>query len=361
MASKQGDSGGASDKRRFFKAAKTGDTKILAAALAEGIDVQCVDANKWTALHEACRWGQLEAVGVLLAAGADPNAMHPENGFTPLVVACFIPGHGAIARLLLQGGAAPSLASPQGMTPLVAAAGAADLDALEILLEAGADPRPVSDPNAEKLLACVQELAARERLRALVDQFAAKPRQTLDEARRAAAATRRPAAPEPYVEPTPLSLDQLQVKGAARPVPQASLEKLKQHLATALPAGYEELMRTVGPGTLRGAVRVYGPQTLMRETQLWRERIARYWFWGDGPLLAKKAAQGATRIADTLDGDELVFLPTQPDTLFLLPREEQVVRLASKTGLLAALARLVAGDSGRVPRKLPYEPTDEMA
>jgi hypothetical protein len=64
-------------------------------------------------------------------------------------------------------------------------------------------------------------------------------------------------------------------------------------------------------------------------------------------------AQGAFVIADTLDGDELVFLPTDPNTLLLLPREDEVV---SETGLLPALTRLMTSESGRVPAKLTYVP-----
>ncbi len=160
----------------------------------------------------------------------------------------------------------------------------------------------------------------------------------------------------PYAEPQPLGLDQLRVKGKPRSVDRASLDKLKAELATALPAGYEEMMRKLGPGLLRNTVRVHGPLAVLRDARSWRERIAQYWFWGDGPLLSKPAGQSAVRIADTPGGDELVFLPTAPDTMLLLSHEDEEVQLASKTGLLAALTRLMTSDSGRLPSKLPYEP-----
>lgn len=99
-------------KKRFFHAAKSGDVKALGDVLDAGLDVHCLSANKWTALHEACRYGQLEAVSVLLAAGADPNVPHPQLGYTPMFVATFDQGHTEIVRALLRGEAAPSLASP---------------------------------------------------------------------------------------------------------------------------------------------------------------------------------------------------------------------------------------------------------
>jgi len=171
----------------------------------------------------------------------------------------------------------------------------------------------------------------------------------------------RAAPAEPYLEPQPLGLDQLRVKGKPRPVDQVSLDKLKAELATDLPTGYEEMMRTVGPGLLRNTVRVYGPLSILRDTKSWRERIAQYWFWGDGPLLSKQASQSSVRIADTPGGDELVYVPTAPETLLVLPHEDEEVQLASKTGLLAALTRLLRSDSGRLPSKLPYEPEGDEA
>jgi hypothetical protein len=99
--------------------------------------------------------------------------------------------------------------------------------------------------------------------------------------------------------------------------------------------------------------------TILRDTKAWRDRITQYWFWGNGSLLSKEAAQRAVRIADTIGGDELVFLPTEPDTLLLLPHEDEEVQLVSTTGLLAALTRLVTSESGRVPARLTYEPTSD--
>ncbi len=54
-----------------------------------------------------------------------------------------------------------------------------------------------------------------------------------------------------------------------------------------------------------------------------------------------------------------MFLPSDPNTLLLLPREDEEVRLISKTGLLSALTRLVTSESGRVPAKRMYEPTPD--
>jgi hypothetical protein len=137
----------------------------------------------------------------------------------------------------------------------------------------------------------------KRRVEALVATFETTPKQTKEEASKAVLLAGRAAPAEPYLEPQPLGLDQLRVKGKPRPVDQVSLDKLKAELATDLPTGYEEMMRTVGPGLLRNTVRVYGPLSILRDTKSWRERIAQYWFWGDGPLLSKQASQSSVRIA----------------------------------------------------------------
>jgi hypothetical protein len=67
----------------------------------------------------------------------------------------------------------------------------------------------------------------------------------------------------------------------------------------------------------------------------WRRRINKYWFWDDG-VLSKERAQECIIVGDTLNGDELIFHPTEPGVLFALPRdEENIYRLGP--GLFAAM------------------------
>jgi hypothetical protein len=346
-------------KKKFFSAAKSGDVKALRAALDAGMDVHALDGNKWTGLHEASRYGQLEAVKALLAAGADPNVPHSQNGFTPMVVATFEKGHTEIVRALLQGGAAPSLQDKYGWTVLHKVAGTGDVDAVEALLQAGGDPEVRGGPQSLRAIDCVQDPEQKKVVETLIARYASTPKQTTEEAAKAALTTRKPAAAAPYVEPAPLRLDQLHAKGKPQPVRDTDLDRLKRELAPMLPAGYEELLRTFGPGTLRVTVRVHGPATVLRDTKTWHERIAQYWFWGNGPLLTKDAAQGAVRIGDTLDGDEIAFLPSEPHTLLLLPRLDEELKVLSKTGLLSALTRLMMSESGKMPANLVYEPTSD--
>lgn len=189
----------------------------------------------------------------------------------------------------------------------------------------------------------------------MIEIYASTSKQTAEQAEQVAQRTRVANTAEPYTEPPALPPARLQLDSEALLPQRAALKQLQQ-LAPRLPAGYVRLMQTVGPGILRDTVRVYGPAAILREHAAWQRRIAEYWFWGDGPLLSQPAAEHALRIADTLAGDEIVFLPAAPDTVLMLPREDEQVVLLSKTGLLAAIGRLVSTASGRWPQKLRYQP-----
>jgi len=71
-------------------------------------------------------------------------------------------------------------------------------------------------------------------------------------------------------------------------------------------------------------VRVYGLPRLLEmivETQArWRE----YYFWDSSrDLLPKQAVLESIIVADTLNGDEVIFHPSNPDALYLLPRHTE--------------------------------------
>ena len=110
----------------------------------------------WTAVMYAAREGAAEAVRALHEAGADVDALDPD-GTSALTVA-IINGHYDVAAVLLERGADPNLADKTGMTPLYAAVDmhtlastfgrpdpppavvAGSVDAIRMLLAAGADP-----------------------------------------------------------------------------------------------------------------------------------------------------------------------------------------------------------------------------
>jgi hypothetical protein len=109
-------------------------------------------------------------------------------------------------------------------------------------------------------------------------------------------------------------------------------------LGTRFPIGYREYITSLGEGVLGGSyVRIYPPMKIIAELSEWRVRIDEFWFWSAGWTgLTKEKAQQSTIIGDTLDGDELVTHPRDPNKIFVLPRHHERVFVAGK-GLAAAI------------------------
>jgi hypothetical protein len=84
-------------------------------------------------------------------------------------------------------------------------------------------------------------------------------------------------------------------------------------------------------------VRVYPPWRIDKELGEWRQRVKKYWFWDKGrAVLPKDRAVECVIVGDTVNGDELVFHPSRPDRLFVLPRDSETVFEAG-TDLLSAV------------------------
>lgn len=106
-------------------AAQAGYTKFLQARIAEGVSPDLQLESGHTALMLATAAGQLNAMTLLLDAGADPNAIHIDGSVTPLILALTCMGSVnmrlALCSLLLQRGADPTLVTPKGLSAIHAA------------------------------------------------------------------------------------------------------------------------------------------------------------------------------------------------------------------------------------------------
>ncbi len=110
------------------------------------------DSRRNTPLLFAALQGSPEAVSILLAAGADPNAANA-LGLTPLIAAAPEP---AKVKLLLARGADPKLKSEIGQTALVVAASTPTAsESVKLLLAAGADPNQRGARGATPLLSAI--------------------------------------------------------------------------------------------------------------------------------------------------------------------------------------------------------------
>jgi ankyrin repeat protein len=152
--------------RDFYNAIRENDLARLKSITASGADVNLRDARGSTPLMHAAAVGSLDAMKILLKAGADVNAkngldtsaliwgaLDPAKvrllveagadvnarsrlGRTPLLVAAGRPDSADAVRLLLSKGANSKVADVRGSTPLVEAARVDDIDMLRLLLNA---------------------------------------------------------------------------------------------------------------------------------------------------------------------------------------------------------------------------------
>ena len=120
-------------------ALQNGSDKAFAALLASRkVNVEARNAQDESPLMLAALKGHVEAVRALIARDADVN----KTGWAPLHYAASAgsPQHVAIIALLLENHAFIDAASPNGTTPLMMAAHYGSNEAVQLLLEEGADP-----------------------------------------------------------------------------------------------------------------------------------------------------------------------------------------------------------------------------
>src|SRR5262245_30299076 len=122
-------------------AAIGGDVESVRQELARGADPNSFADHGFTPLMWAARFGQVEAMRVLVDSGASLDATdRGPNGWTAIMHAVH-KGQTKAALALLDWGANPNAATPSGLTPLMQAAAEHDLDVVRALLDRGADPR----------------------------------------------------------------------------------------------------------------------------------------------------------------------------------------------------------------------------
>jgi hypothetical protein len=132
-------------------AAAADDVAEVRRLLGAGQAVDDVGPGGLTPLIAAARAGAVNALRVLLAAGADPNrADNRSSGWVPITHAIRTQQIGSL-RALLAAGADPNGRGRGGDIPLVMAAAEADPGFVALLLAHGADPRADGKQGAQVL------------------------------------------------------------------------------------------------------------------------------------------------------------------------------------------------------------------
>ncbi len=124
-------------------------------------------------------------------------------------------------------------------------------------------------------------------------------------------------------KPKRLCLEDIRViKGKVRPINESAVAEAEAALGCSFPAGYREYITKFGERVQGGTfVRVYPPARIVRELPQFRQRWSEYWFWEKGRAISsKEQVLESIIIADTMNGDEIIFHPNRPDRLLVLPR-----------------------------------------
>ena len=127
-----------------------GRTDLIPDLLAVGVRAETVDPHQVSLLQHCAYYGDVTAVRLLLAHGAELEPRAPDLGLTGAA----FHGHWRLVRFLLDQGANPNHADPgNGETPLHAALCTTDRAThdrvLQVLLAAGANPNAATKPGAE--------------------------------------------------------------------------------------------------------------------------------------------------------------------------------------------------------------------
>jgi ankyrin repeat protein len=115
-----------------------GDVAAVQALLGHGADVNAAQGDGMTALHWAALNGDLKTTNLLLAAKAKTEVVTRIGGYTPLHLASSR-GQAAVVARLLEAGSRVAAATDTGVQAIHFAAQAGNPDALQSLLDHGAD------------------------------------------------------------------------------------------------------------------------------------------------------------------------------------------------------------------------------
>jgi hypothetical protein len=129
--------------------------------------------------------------------------------------------------------------------------------------------------------------------------------------------------------------EDITIRGTIKPISISEVMDAERLLGTRFPGGYSEYVTTFGGGTLGGQfIRVYTPAEILRgsnSVDIWHARLAEYWFWEPGAhILSKQKALESIIIADTVNGDEICFHPSDLERIYVLPRDSESIFVAGR-------------------------------
>ena len=125
-------------------------TEVLQAIISHGLDVNATNKGNVTALMIACEKGNKDAMNVLLNAGADPD-IADIDGDACLQYAARSCKCTAVLQAIISHGADVNATNKENVTALMIACETGSNDAINVLLNAGADPN-IADAEGDTCL-----------------------------------------------------------------------------------------------------------------------------------------------------------------------------------------------------------------
>jgi len=104
------------------------------------------------------------------------------------------------------------------------------------------------------------------------------------------------------------------------------VDSAETELGCNLPAGYRDYVTTFGLGEYCSYIRIDMPSALLSEYKNYQRFLDEYWFWDLGKgILTKQRAIESIKFGGTDIGDTLIFHPTNPGEIFVLPRQDDML------------------------------------
>lgn len=154
--------------------------------------------------------------------------------------------------------------------------------------------------------------------------------------------------------PSAASLDAITWVGLSKAGTRAEeLDQAERALGARLPEGYRDYVSRFGEALDTLLLRVYPPARVVTDLASWRTRIDAYWLWAPASdAFGPDEASRSVVLADTLNGDELLFFPERPDRFYVLPRDHDSVAMlrgsfAQACAWIIESGELVGAASGR--------------
>ena len=100
----------------------------------------------------------------------------------------------------------------------------------------------------------------------------------------------------------------------------------EQAIWSSFPPGYTEFVTQLGDGELTTWVRINPPARIQASFQVFQERLKEYFFWESGrDVLPQERVVECIPLGSTMNGDELIFHPSDVRRILALPRNDEAI------------------------------------